>query len=54
MALAELCGMQDFNAFKNDTALENDVLKYTTNFDKNLNLALAPFGNVSFAVCRKL
>lgn len=47
MALAEICGMENSDAFKNENAYQNDLFKFTKNFSNNLELAVPPFPNVS-------
>ncbi|KAK4885936.1 hypothetical protein RN001_002207 [Aquatica leii] len=43
MALAEICGLQDFDTFSNEAPLQGDVFNYTKNFENNMNLGLPPF-----------
>lgn len=47
MALAEICGMQDFDAFRSEYFNQNDVFKFTKNLDCHTELAVPPFPNVS-------
>lgn len=47
MALAELCGLDEFNTFGKDDAFQTEVVSYSKNFMNNMDLALPPFANVS-------
>lgn len=47
MALAEVCGMQNFDAFKHPNMLVDNITNYTTNFNNNMSLAHMPLTNVS-------
>lgn len=48
MALAEVCGMQDFDSFRQDTQICNDVFKFSKNLSHHTELAVPPFPNVCF------
>lgn len=47
MALAEICGMQDFDGFRKECTYQNDIFKFSKNFDCHSELAVPPFPNVS-------
>lgn len=47
MALAQLCGLEDFDTFKKRDILDDDVQNYSHNFINNFDLAMPPFSNVS-------
>lgn len=47
MALAEICGMQNFDAFRNESAFGGEICKLTKNLDCHTELAVPPFPNVS-------
>lgn len=47
MALAEICGLTDFDLRNRETALDTDVSKFSKNFWNNAELAVPPFYNVS-------
>lgn len=46
MALAELCGMQNFDLRMKENWYASDVFKFDDNFINNLELAVPPFSNV--------
>ncbi|XP_018333103.1 proteasome subunit beta type-5 [Agrilus planipennis] len=45
MALAEICGLQDFDNRKFGNNLFDDIGQYSGNFSHHINLAAPPFGN---------
>lgn len=47
MALAEICGMKEFDSNKKNNVYQNDLNKFCTNFDFAMQLAVPPFPNVS-------
>lgn len=47
MALAEICGLQDFDSYKMKNIYENDLNKLCENFVSQMQLAVPPFSNVS-------
>lgn len=47
MALADICGMQNFDFRHQENLYANDVFKFGDNFTNNLELAVPPFSNVS-------
>lgn len=47
MALAEICGMKDFDSYKINNLHQNDFDTLCTNFDFQMQLAVPPFSNVS-------
>lgn len=51
MALAEICGIKDFDSHKKNNIYEDDWNKLCTNFNFAMQLAVPPFSNVS---CYKL
>lgn len=50
MALAEICGMESIDAFRNDTSLGGEVFKFSKNLENHTELAVPPFSNVSFFI----
>lgn len=47
MALAEICGLNNFDFRNKETVFENDVSRFSKNFMNNAELAVPPFYNVS-------
>lgn len=47
MALAEICGLNNFDYHNKETLFENDILRYSKNLTNNVELAVPPFYNVS-------
>lgn len=48
MALAELCGMSDFDTFNREDNIHNEIVKMSNNFTLNTHLSVPPFANVSY------
>lgn len=46
MALAEICGMTDFDSHKMNNIEESDLRQLCTNFNFQMNLAVPPFSKV--------
>ncbi|KAF5280168.1 hypothetical protein FQA39_LY18125 [Lamprigera yunnana] len=44
MALAEICGLKNFETFSHENLLQNDVFNNTKNFNNNMSLAMPPYG----------
>lgn len=50
MALAEICGLADFDAFrKQGNDADINITNCNFNFTKNMELAVPPFSNVSIS-----
>lgn len=47
MSLAELCGMEEYGPFKNESRSEDDISLFCRNFSSNIQLGVPPFENVS-------
>jgi 20S proteasome subunit beta 5 len=45
MALAELCGMSDFDTFNREDNIHNEIVKMSNNFTLNTHLSVPPFAN---------
>jgi 20S proteasome subunit beta 5 len=45
MALAELCGMSDFDTFNREDHIHNEIVKMSNNFTLNTHLSVPPFAN---------
>lgn len=52
MALAELCGMQNFDPIRNDTTFGNDFINFTKNLQYHTELAVPPFPDVSIIISK--
>lgn len=47
MALAEICGMKEYDSHKKNNVYQDDLSTFCTNFDFAMQLAVPPFSNVS-------
>lgn len=47
MALAEICGLNNFDLLNKETLFESDISRFSKNFTNNVELAVPPFYNVS-------
>lgn len=50
MALAEICGMKNFESYKMNSVYQNDLDKLCSNFDFQMQLAVPSFPKVSYRI----